>query len=53
MRCALKLARRHAHEISKHGCEVRLVLEAHSQRDIHELCVAVAEKLLGSIDAFL
>src|SRR5262249_51977309 len=42
-----------AHEISKHGCEVRLILESDSQCDIYKLCFALAEKLFGSIDAFL
>jgi hypothetical protein len=49
----LKLAGRHAHEVPKHGCEVRLVFKPDSQRNVDNLCVTLAEKLLRTIDSLL
>src|SRR5713226_10243863 len=53
IRRPLKLAGRHTHEISKHGCEMRLVLEPHAQRDVDNLRVVLTEKLLRAIDSLL
>ena len=52
-RRTLKLAGRHAYEISKHRREVRLVLKSDSKRDVNNLCVALTEKLFGTIDSLL
>src|SRR5712675_2438829 len=49
----LKLAGRHAHKVPKHGCEVRLILEAHSKRDLDNLRVTLTKKLLRTINSLL
>src|SRR5258708_30469926 len=52
-RRTLKLAGCHAHQVSKHRCEVRLVLESHFKRDVDNLRVALTKKLLRTIDSLL
>src|ERR1700740_3073838 len=52
-RRTLKLPGRHAHKVPKHRCEVRLILEAHSERDLDNFPVALTQKLLRTIDSLL
>src|SRR5260370_27844539 len=49
----MKLARRHAHEIAEHCCEVRLVFETYFKRDVDDLRVILTEKFLRTIDPLL
>src|SRR5208283_2315825 len=41
----------HSDETSEHSCEMRLALESNLERDVHDLRLALTQKLLGTIDA--
>jgi len=47
----LELSRRHADETAENGREMRLALESNLERDVYNLCLALTQKFLGTIDA--
>jgi len=53
VRRVLKLAGRHAHQVSKYRCEVRLILESDAKSNVDNRLVPLAKQRLRSIDALL